>query len=97
MKKISIRAQERLSRILANVLLVALVLYLAVELAKVTWLFAWDDRPVPELFGQVSAAADAVTVFRGLQLLVTNFSGDQKARSAWPRWCVDQHRQPDCA
>lgn len=43
----SIHAQARIARILANLLLVALVLYLAVAMARITWLIAWDDRPVP--------------------------------------------------
>ena len=58
MMKLSVRSQERLSRTLANVLLLALVLYLAVELAKLTWLVAWNDRPVPEIFGQTAAGAE---------------------------------------
>ena len=41
------QAQSRVSRILANLLLLGLTLYLAVVLARVTWLVAWDDRPVP--------------------------------------------------
>ena len=47
MARLSSRAQDRISRILANLLLLVLVLYLAVMLARMTWLFAWDDRPVP--------------------------------------------------
>ena len=39
--------QTRWSRGLANLLLMGLVIYLAMTLAKVTWLIAWDDRPVP--------------------------------------------------
>ena len=39
--------QSRLSRALANLLLAGLVTYLAIALAKITWLAAWDDRPVP--------------------------------------------------
>ncbi|MDY6816280.1 MAG: type II secretion system protein N [Pseudomonadota bacterium] len=41
------QAQTRVSRILANLLLSGLILYLAVALARITWLVAWDDRPVP--------------------------------------------------
>ncbi len=58
MAGVSIHAQERVSRLLANLLLILLVVYLAVELARVTWLFAWQDRPVPEIYGQASAEAD---------------------------------------
>ncbi len=59
MMKLSVGGrQERFSRTLANLLLLALVLYLAVELAKLTWLIAWNDRPVPEIFGQTAAGAE---------------------------------------
>ncbi|WP_372997054.1 type II secretion system protein N [Marinobacter sp.] len=47
MALLSVPAQGRISRILANLLLLVLVVYLAVILARMTWLFAWDDRPVP--------------------------------------------------
>ena len=47
MPALSVQTQSRLSRALANLLLVGLVIYLGVALAKVTWLAAWDDRPVP--------------------------------------------------
>lgn len=59
MAGVSIQAQERLSRGLANLLLILLVVYLGAELARVTWLFAWQDRPVPQIFGQTSMATDA--------------------------------------
>ncbi|WP_372966630.1 type II secretion system protein N [Marinobacter sp.] len=55
----STQVQERVSRTLANLLLIVLVIYLGVELARVTWLFAWQDRPVPEIYGQMSTGADA--------------------------------------
>ena len=58
MMKLSVGRQERFSRTLANLLLLALVLYLAVELAKLTWLIAWNDRPVPEIFVQTAAGAE---------------------------------------
>ncbi|KAA1174742.1 general secretion pathway protein GspC [Marinobacter salinexigens] len=47
MTAFSISAQTRISRILANFCLLGLVFYLAVASAKITWLLAWDDRPVP--------------------------------------------------
>lgn len=46
------QAQARVSRILANLLLCGLTLYLALVLARVTWLVIWDDRPVPSAPGQ---------------------------------------------
>lgn len=52
----SVAAQSRVSKVLANLLLIALVLYLAAELARITWLLAWDERPVPRIYQ--SAAAD---------------------------------------
>lgn len=38
--------QHRIAKAIANVLLVWLVLYLSVALANITWLFAWQDKPV---------------------------------------------------
>src|SRR5690554_129805 len=75
MMKLSVRSQERFSRTLANVLLLALVLYLAVELAKVTWLFAWNDRPVPEIFGQAAAGNDARNSVSGAPIAGYEFFG----------------------
>ena len=75
MMKLPVRSQERLSRTLANVLLLALVLYLAVELAKVTWLFAWNDRPVPEIFGQAAAGNDARNSVSGAPIAGYEFFG----------------------
>lgn len=42
-------AVPRVARILANVLLVTLVVYAAVTLARITWLVAWQDQPVVSL------------------------------------------------
>jgi general secretion pathway protein C len=41
------QAQSRVSRLLANILLLALVLYLGGTFARITWLIAWNDKPVP--------------------------------------------------
>ncbi len=49
---LSVQVQERIARLVANLLLVVLVVVLGVELAKITWLFAWNDRPVPEIYGR---------------------------------------------
>ncbi|MBQ0831248.1 type II secretion system protein N [Marinobacter sp.] len=38
--------QHRIAKAIANALLVWLVLYLSVALANITWLFAWQDKPV---------------------------------------------------
>ncbi|SFR42015.1 type II secretion system protein C (GspC) [Marinobacter gudaonensis] len=48
MALLSTPAQTRVSRAFANLLLVALVVYLAVFMARISWLIAWDDRPVPQ-------------------------------------------------
>lgn len=59
MPLLSARAQSRISRTVANLLLVALVLYLGVAMARITWLIAWDDRPVPR--APVSGGAGNLT------------------------------------
>lgn len=41
-----VRTQARVARSLANILLVALALYLGISLAKMTWLMAWNEQPV---------------------------------------------------
>lgn len=38
--------QRRIAKIVANLLLVWLVVYLSVAMANITWLFAWQDKPV---------------------------------------------------
>ncbi|MEC7377338.1 MAG: type II secretion system protein N [Pseudomonadota bacterium] len=48
MALLSTPAQTRVSQAFANLLLVALVVYLAVFMARISWLIAWDDRPVPQ-------------------------------------------------
>ncbi|MBJ6138457.1 general secretion pathway protein GspC [Marinobacter litoralis] len=45
---------------LANLLLVVLVVYLGVELARMTWWSIWPDQPVPEIYGEVSGAQGAL-------------------------------------
>ncbi|CCG94752.1 MULTISPECIES: type II secretion system protein N [Marinobacter] len=75
MMKLSVGRQERFSRTLANLLLLALVLYLAVELAKLTWLVAWNDRPVPEIFGQTAAGAEVRSRVSGAPIAGYEFFG----------------------
>ncbi|MBO6851046.1 MAG: general secretion pathway protein GspC [Marinobacter sp.] len=41
-----VHTQARVARSLANILLVALALYLGATLAKMTWLIAWTEQPV---------------------------------------------------
>lgn len=51
MSGLSLNLQRRLARALANVLLVVLVVYSALTLARVTWMIAWTDRPVATVPG----------------------------------------------
>ncbi|MBQ0813517.1 MAG: general secretion pathway protein GspC [Marinobacter sp.] len=48
--------QHRIAKVVANLLLVGLVIYLGVAMAKATWLFAWNDKPV--------AVAPSTSAFR---------------------------------
>ncbi|MFN2360506.1 MAG: type II secretion system protein N [Marinobacter sp.] len=57
----SIPGGQRLPRLLANLLLVGLVVYLAWILAQTTWLIAWDDRPVAVASSADSGAMDAAS------------------------------------
>ena len=54
MAGLALRHQEKLSRVLANLLLIVLMVYLGVVLAKLTWLYAWSDRPVPDVPAQMA-------------------------------------------
>ena len=46
MAGVSPASRQRIPRLLANVLLVGLVVYVALVLAQTTWLIAWDEQPV---------------------------------------------------
>ncbi|MEE2764732.1 MAG: type II secretion system protein N [Pseudomonadota bacterium] len=59
MKAPNVQTQHRLSRVLANLLLIGLVIYLGIVLAQLTWLLAWDERPVPEAPTAASATLGA--------------------------------------
>ena len=59
MAGLAVHHQERLSRALANIILVALVLYLSISAAKLTWLYAWSDRPVPDVPAQLGGQPGA--------------------------------------
>ncbi len=52
-------AQSRVARILANVLLLSLAIYSGVALAKITWLIAWNDKPVPAVPASVGGSVTA--------------------------------------
>ncbi len=66
---LSAQAQSRISRTLANLLLLVLVVYLAVTLARMTWLLAWDDRPVPE-----SPVTDGASGLAGANRLIPSMA-----------------------
>ncbi|MDI9245030.1 type II secretion system protein N [Marinobacter sp. CHS3-4] len=46
MKAVSLATQSRVARLLANLLLVALVVYGGLTMARVTWMIAWNERPM---------------------------------------------------
>jgi len=46
MKALSLAAQRRIARLLANLLLILLVVYGAYTLAQATWMIAWKERPI---------------------------------------------------
>ncbi len=46
---------ERLGRLAANLMLLALVLYLAVTLARVTWMVLWQERPALQVAAMASS------------------------------------------
>ncbi|MDC0663849.1 type II secretion system protein N [Marinobacter sp. SS21] len=50
---------ERLGRLAANLLLVALVLYLAVTLARVTWMVLWQEQPALQMTTMASSGNTA--------------------------------------
>ncbi len=55
---------QRIPRVLANLLLVGLVVYLALVLAQTTWLIAWDERPVAVASSYAGAAGIAAATRR---------------------------------
>ena len=81
MAALTIQAQSRISRILANLLLLALVAYLGVVLAKVTWLIAWDDKPVPLAPANVTGHALASGANTGYPMASYDFFGRPPAQA----------------
>lgn len=63
---------QRPARWLANLLLVGLVIYFAVVLARMTWLIAWQERPVPSVQAQSTGAA---TGYGGVTLAAFDLFG----------------------
>lgn len=66
---------QRLGRIAANLLLAALVAYLASWGGKVTWWLVWQERPVATLFQMSSVGSPASTGFSGRTLAAYEFFG----------------------
>lgn len=73
MSLMSAEAQGRVSRAAANLLLLALVVYLGVALARITWLIAWDDRPVP--LAPLSGQAGPMGAGPGPSMAIYDFFG----------------------
>ncbi|MFL1464633.1 type II secretion system protein N [Marinobacter sp. HN1S83] len=69
MAALSFQGQARIARLLANLLLLLLVVYLAVTLARVTWLVLWDEQPFV-----ASAGVEAGSPGRGNASLDTPIS-----------------------
>lgn len=61
MSPISLANQSRLAHFLANILLIALVVYSALTLARVTWMIAWAERPVAAAPGLANDASQGAS------------------------------------
>ncbi len=59
MSVVSLSTQSRIARIAANILLVFLVVYSALTLARVTWMIAWTERPVASAPGAGSGSQNS--------------------------------------
>lgn len=59
MNFLSLSNQSRVARISANILLVILVIYASVTLARVTWMLAWTERPVASAPGAGSGSRNS--------------------------------------
>lgn len=71
----SVAVGFRLPRLLANLLLVGLVVYLAWILAQTTWLIAWDERPVAEASSLASSAGTEAASRRLQPMAAHHFFG----------------------
>lgn len=91
---LSTPAQRRISRTLANLLLLVLVVYLAVSLARMTWLFAWDDRPVPSAPATDGAGNMAGSSGLTTSMAVYDFSGVRSGRLKWRKPFAARRRKP---
>jgi general secretion pathway protein C len=59
MSLLSLSNQSRVARTLANILLLILVAYSALMLARVTWMIAWTERPVVSAPGAGGGSMDS--------------------------------------
>lgn len=71
----SVSAGSRIPRLLANLLLVGLVVYLAWILAQTTWLIAWDERPVAEASSLASSGGTEAASRRLQPMAAHHFFG----------------------
>ncbi|MDS1309524.1 type II secretion system protein N [Marinobacter xiaoshiensis] len=67
--------QRRIAQTLANLLLVWLVVYMGVAMANVTWLFAWQDKPVVAMPAGSSSGAQAFARSGGFSMAGYEFFG----------------------
>ncbi len=71
----SVSVGSRIPHLLANLLLVGLVVYLAWILAQTTWLIAWDERPVAEASSLASSAGTEAASRRLQPMAAHHFFG----------------------
>lgn len=81
MAKVTALGGRRLPRVLANLLLAGLVVYLAWVLAQTTWLIAWDERPVSTISASAAGSGPA-TASRRLQPMAAHHFFGQPAAGA---------------
>lgn len=67
--------QHRIAKLIANLLLVWLVLYLSVAMANITWLFVWQDKPVVVVPAGGSAETQALENSGGYTMANYEFFG----------------------
>ncbi|HEY9118990.1 MAG TPA: type II secretion system protein N [Marinobacter sp.] len=72
---------QRLPRLLANLLLAGLVVYLAWVLAQTTWLIAWNERPV-SVASSFAAGSPTAATSRRLQPMAAHHFFGQPAEGA---------------
>jgi len=69
MARLNVAGQARIARILANLILVWLMVYLALSLARISWLVLWDEVPV----ARVSAGSHSAASAQGLRYPMASY------------------------